>query len=68
MDKMPVNHERVSATAKKVTPVLKGGKLQEEVEKQKKGSRSLKRLITGFILCGMFLFKINWGENWFYFF
>ena len=43
MDKMPVNHERVSATSKKVTPVLKGGKLQEEVEKQEKGTKSHKK-------------------------
>lgn len=43
MDKLPVNHERVSATAKKVTPVLKGGKLQEEVEKQEKDIKSHKK-------------------------
>ncbi|CAM1628155.1 unnamed protein product [Bartonella apihabitans] len=35
MGKLPVNHERASDVAKEVTPPLKGGKLEEQVEKEK---------------------------------
>ena len=35
MGKLPVNHERASDVAKEVTPPLKGGKLEKQVEKEK---------------------------------
>ncbi|WP_295964118.1 hypothetical protein [uncultured Bartonella sp.] len=35
MGKLPVNHERASDVAEEVTPPLKGGKLEKQVEKEK---------------------------------
>ncbi|UTO27788.1 hypothetical protein [Bartonella harrusi] len=36
--KMPTEHERVSETSAKITPVLQGGKLEREVRKNNKKS------------------------------